>query len=352
MDIFDYVKKYGDVTFELKPFNDIDNLVFSMLSYLDYTDTSINIKDHTIEYIAREYFKLNKYSFVRRKGIAQKDAYLLLEEVVKTKRYKDIIMHDYVYSTSINKQFSAMMFRINDNLEYMSFEGTDELISGWKEDLYLSCIFPVPAQRDAIKYANEHIKIFGPNVIIGGHSKGGNLALVAGMYTKALKQFRVLKVYNNDGPGLRLREFNSKEYRRLKRKYIHIVPDSSMIGILLRNDTYTVVKSTRNNIFAHAIATWKIDDDKLMLGTLSKKSKQLEQSIISWLMNHSDVEKDKMVTELFTAIENANIKSIQEINDIPKLIKLIENIRNIDDETKEIIKSLIKENFIKIGRDE
>ena len=352
MNIFDYVKKYGNFTFEEKPFNDIDNLVFSMLSYLDYTDTSINFKEHTIEYIGREYFILNRYANIRRKGIAQKDAYLLLEEVVKSKRYKDIVVHDYVYSTSINKQFSAMMFRINDNLEYMSFEGTDELISGWKEDLYLSCVFPVPAQRDAIKYANDHIKIFGPNIIIGGHSKGGNLALVAGMYTKPLKQFRVLKVYNNDGPGLRLKEFNSGEYRRLKRKYIHIVPDSSMIGILLRNDNYTVVKSTKNNIFAHAVATWKLDGDKLLLGELSNKSKELERSIISWLMNHTDMEKDKMVTEIFNAIEDANIKSVQEINDIPKLIKLIENIRNIDDETKKIIKSLIKENFIKIGRDE
>lgn len=352
MNIFDYVKKYGNLTFEDKPFNDIDNLVFSCLAYLDYTDTSINIKDHTIEYIAKEYFKLHNYSSVRRKGIAQRDAYLLLEETSKLKRYKNIIVHDYVYSTNINKQFSALMFRINDKLEYISFEGTDELISGWKEDLYLTCVFPIPAQRDAIKYANSHIKIFGPNVIIGGHSKGGNLALVAAMYTKALKQFRILKVYSNDGPGLRLKEFNSAEYRRIKRKYIHIVPDSSMIGILLRNDVYTVVKSTKNNIFGHAVRTWVLKDDELVLSELSKKSKELEQSIISWLMNHTDIEKDKMVSEVFNAIEKSNIKSVGEIIDIGKLIKLIENIRNIDEETKNIVKSLIKENFIKINKDE
>ena len=352
MDIYDYVKKYGDLTFEEKPFNDIDNLVFSMLAYLNYTDTSINLRYHTIEYIGREYFKLNSYLEVRRKGIAQKDAYRLLEIVYKLKRYKDIIIHDYVYSTNINKQFSAMMFRINENLEYMSFEGTDELVSGWKEDLYLSCVFPIPAQRDAINYANDHIKIFGPNIIIGGHSKGGNLALVAGMYTNALKQFRIKKVYSNDGPGLRLREFSSPQYRRIKRKYVHIVPDYSMVGILLRNDVYNVVKSTKDNIFAHAVATWVIKDDKLVESTLSKKSKTLEKNIISWLMNHSDLEKDKIVTEIFNAIEKAEIKSIGEVNDVKKLFHLIENIRNIDDETKDMFKSLIMENLIKIGRDE
>ena len=88
--------KSGDLTFEEKEFNDIDNLVFSMLAYLNYTDTSINIKNHTIEYIAHEYFKLNKYSDVRRLGIAQRDAYKMLSEVVKTKRYKDLIIHDYL----------------------------------------------------------------------------------------------------------------------------------------------------------------------------------------------------------------------------------------------------------------
>ena len=345
MDIFDYVKKYGNLTFNEKEFNDIDNLVFSELSYLDYTDTSINIKEHTLEYIGREYLKLFDYSDIRKLGIAQRDAYLLLKEVIKTKRYKDLIVHDYVYSTNINKQFSAMMFRINEKLEYLSFEGTDELISGWKEDLYLMCIFPIPSQRDAINYANKHIKVFGPNVIIGGHSKGGNLALVAGMYTKAYKQFRVLKVYSNDGPGLRLKEFSSSEYRRIKRKYVHIVPDASMVGVLLRNDVYNVCASTKNNIFAHAISTWKIDEDKLVESKLSKKSKELENNIISWLVNHTDMEKDKTVTELFKAIEDADIKTIIEVGDIRKLIKLIENIHNIDEESKSILVSLIKENL-------
>ena len=356
MNIYDYVKKYGDMTFDEKPFNDIDNLVFSELAYLNYTDTSINMSDHTIEYLAREYFKLHKYSSVRKLGIAQRDAYLLLEIVSKLKRFKKIIIHDYVYSTNKNKQFSAMMFRINEKLEYMCFEGTDELISGWKEDLYMTCIFPVPSQKDAINYANKHIKIFGPNVIIGGHSKGGNLALIAGMYTHALKQFRVLMVYKNDGPGLRLKEFRSGEYRRIKRKYMHIVPDSSRVGILLRNDIFNVVKSSKNNIFGHAIATWQIDNDKLVPSTISEKSIEIAHNVEKWFTSHTDMEKEKIASQLFETMEDANIKTYLEINDFSKLIKLVENIRNIDDDTKKLIKSLLKETILsfnlKIGRDE
>ena len=61
MDIFEYVEKNGDITFEEKEFNDIDNLVFCSISYLNLTDTSVNINEHTIEYIGKEYLKLNNY---------------------------------------------------------------------------------------------------------------------------------------------------------------------------------------------------------------------------------------------------------------------------------------------------
>ena len=348
MDLFDYVKKYGDVTFEEKEFNDVDNIVFCSLSYLDFTNTSINKKKCTLEVIGKQYLRRNFFRDIKKLGIPHKNAYKLLELCIESNRYKDIIVHDYVYSINIEKQFSAMMLRINKNLEYICYEGTDELISGWKEDMELSCLFPIPSQIDAIDYANKHIKIFGPNVIIGGHSKGGNLALVAAMYTKPLKQFRIVKVYNNDGPGLRKHEFESKEYNHIKPKYVHIVPHSSMVGILLRNDIYNVIKSTSNNIMSHAISTWVIDDDKFEEATMSKRSKELEQSIISWLENHSDEEKYRTVRTVFEALENADIHKIIEFSNLPKLIRAIRNIKNIDRESKDVLVDLIRYNFITI----
>ena len=283
MDIFDYIEKYGDISFEEKGFNEIDNLVFCSISYLNFTDTSVNMNEHTLEYLGRQYLKLYNFKEIKRLGVPQKKGYQILEIIYKKKRYKDIILHNYIYSANINKQFSAMMFKINDNLEYMCFEGTDELISGWKEDFELSYRYPVPSQRDAIKYANKYIKIRGSDVIIGGHSKGGNLALIAAMYTKQLKQFRIKKVYSNDGPGLRTKEFNSGEYRRIKRKYVHFVPDYSIVGILLRNDVMNIIKSSKSNFMSHAIYTWVIDDDHLVRTTQSSKTKKLQENLLSWL---------------------------------------------------------------------
>ena len=342
MDVIGYIKKYGNYTFKEKEFNDIDNLVFCNLSYLDFSYTSINISEHTLGYIGREYLKNNKFRDIRKLGIGQRNGYKVLESVINTKRYKNLIVHDYVCTVNKNKQFSACMFRISDELEYICYEGTDEAVSGWKEDFELACFFPVPAQKDAIKYANKHIKIRGPYVIIGGHSKGGNLALVAAMYTNELKQFRIKKVYSNDGPGLRRKEFESGKYRRIKRKFIHIVPEYSVVGILMRNDVYHVIKSTHNNMLSHSLMSWIIKDDKLVKSELSLKSKKLESRIISWLEKHSDEEKEKTINTLFKVLEDADITKLVELNKISNVIKVINNIKNVDKQTKDVFIDLVK----------
>ena len=346
MDIFEYVEKNGDITFEEKEFNEIDNLVFSSISYLNFTYTSVNISDHTLEYLGREYTKIHSFKDIKKLGIPQKNAYLLFQQVMKKKRYKDVILHNYVYSANINKQFSAMMFKINDNLEYMCFEGTDELISGWKEDFEMSYHFPVPAQKDAIKYANKYIKVTGPDVIIGGHSKGGNLALVSAMYTRIIKQFRIKKVYSNDGPGLRLNEYKSSEYRRIKRKYIHFVPDYSIVGVILRDDVYNIIKSTSKSILSHAIATWVIESDHLVECTQSKKTSEFHDRLITWLKNHTDKEKEHTVKTVFKIFEDSEVKSFLDLASITNIKNVVNNIMNIDDETKNIVIDLIKYNLL------
>ena len=349
MNVFDYIDKYGSYTFEEKGFNEIDNLIFCSISYLNFTYTSVNLKDHTLEYLGREYLNLYSFKEIKKLGVPQKKGYLMLEKIYNTKRYKNVILHNYVYSANINKQFSAMMFKITDNLEYMCFEGTDELISGWKEDFEMSYHFPVPSQKDAIGYANKYIRINGPDVIVGGHSKGGNLALVASMFTRQLKQFRIKKVYSNDGPGLRSKEFYSGKYRRIKRKYVHFVPNYSIVGIILRNDVMNIIKSNKTNIMSHAIYTWEIDEDHLVRCEQSSKTKELQKNLLSWLKKHTDEEKEHTVTSVFKAIEDSNVKTYLDIISFSKIKAIINNVMNIDKQTKDLVIDLIKYNLIDKG---
>jgi len=339
--LFDYVKKYGNESFLEKSFNDIDNLVFSSLSYLDFSKTEINKNSCTLEQIGKEYLSKNDYKDVKKLGIAMKEAYQLLEILVTKKRYQEVLLSDYEYKTNRDTQFCALTFQISNNLKYICFEGTDEQISGWKEDLKLASTFPVPAHIEAVRYVNEHVSFFGPDIILGGHSKGGNLALVAGMYMKFYKSGKVKKIYSNDGPGLRMKEFSSKQYQRIKKKYIHIVPNSSVVGMLLKSDKYQVVKSSKQNIFGHAMSTWQIEDDKLVPSELSYKSKRLENNVHALLELYSDEEKAEVTDYLFGVMEQADIKKTFDLLNLKKLLKMKKNLKKVDTKAKMIAREFL-----------
>ena len=355
MNLFHYIDKYGNYTFKNKEFNDIDNLIFCFISYLNYDEEYINENIHSLHDIAKNYLVNHKYKDISKLGMAQKDAYKVLERIYDVPRYKNILVTDYIFDNDINMQFSAMSFHISKKLKFICFEGTDELVSGWKEDCHLACYFPVPAQKRAIEYVNKHTHLFGKKVIIGGHSKGGNLALVSGMYLKAYKQHKLLKIYSNDGPGLRRKEFESFEYQSIKDRLIHYVPETSIIGILLRNDVYNVVKTSKKYFLGHVMSAWKTDDDKLVEGNMSQTSIKLSKSIIEWLDNHNDEQRVLMIDNIFKVLEENNIAALTDLKKLNNIIKLIKGLKDVDKESKKLatdllqfsFKNLIDKNYLK-----
>lgn len=341
-----YIKNYGNKTFFEEPFNEIDNVIFSSLIYLNYEGiVSENRKYIMLQEAGIKY--LEKYNFfeVSKLGIAQKVSYLLLKQVVNTIRYKDVLMYNFNYIADENSQFGAVCFKVKKNFIYVAYEGTDNLLSGWKEDFKLSYEFPVTAQTLAIEYINKSIKIFDRNIIVGGHSKGGNLALVSSMYCKKSVNRKIKKVYSNDGPGLRREQIESERYKKIKNRFIHIVPNYSYVGVLLRNDTFKVIKSTRRDFMAHSVSTWQTNGTSFIESSLSKISKNLKESIILWLDQHNDEQREKMITNVFKAFEKSGIKDINDFFNIKNSFNIVKNIRNIDDETKNLIINLIKFNI-------
>ncbi len=343
--IINYVEKYGSVTFKEKCFGEVDNLVFSFLTYLNLESGK------TLGEAGKIYLEKNNYNKIRKIGIAQKEAYKLLLKIVDSKRYKDIMLRNRIYKSSEEMQFSAVTFEISKNLSFIAFEGTDELISGWKEDFFMTSIFPIPSQVEAIKYVNKQVKIFGPNIIIGGHSKGGNLALVSSMYMRFFKKFKVKKVYNNDGPGLRKSEFNSRKFKRLKRKYEHIIPNNSVIGLILNNAQTRVIKSNKKTILCHDMSTWEIEDDKLVPSLLEDKAIEFGKNFLAFFEKHSYEELTKVTINLFKILEDEKIDDTTKLLKITNLIKVGHKFKHLDNETKNTIIELIRYMYkFNIGR--
>lgn len=341
--IFNYINKYGNQTFEEKEFNEIDNAIFSLLSYLDYSELNLNER---LEVVGKDYLNKHKLKEIAKHGFSAKDAYKVLSKIVDKRRYKNVELKDYEYNNN-NMQFKAITFKINNKLNYISFSGTDQYIDSWKESFYLLASFLVPAHYEAIKYVNKHVKLLGPKVIIGGHSKGGNLALISSIYLNGLKKYKIVKIYNNDGPGLRVEEFKSRKYKRIKKKYIQIIPHNSIYGLYLRNDNHYVIKSSRVSFFSHSISTWCVRADRFAMCDLSKKHDKLEDKLLNWIDNHSEEERKKIVDDIFETIEKCEIEDTMNLKKIKNIIKVIKELKHLDDETKELVSDFITSIFKK-----
>ena len=340
MNIVDYVSYYGVHTFDNKPFNEIDNLIFSMLLYVDYRD--IFKKDITIG-SAGELF-LENHSDKKYVLISINEGIEVLKAVYKSNRFKDIVMSNYYYEASDESQFSAVTFKIDKRTYYVAFEGTDSLLSGWEEDCKMAYKFPVKAHTKAINYLNKNFTLKPCDLILGGHSKGGNLALVSSMYANPLIKRKIKFIYNNDGQGLRKTQFESREYESIKNKYIHIIPHYSIIGLLLKHDdNYVVVKTSRKGFYGHTGLSWQVSYDHFEKEHLSRFSKVFDDGFSRWLDKYNDKQREMFVKEVFKLFYENNIKSLEEVKINKELIVTLFNTsKTLDESVKEMAKELIK----------
>lgn len=341
-----YIKEYSDKTFNEEKFNEIDNVILSSVVYLNF-DGIVPKNKKSISLCEAGNIFLYKYNYfdVSKLGIAQKVSYKILKQIVNTKRYKDIQMYNYKYIWDTDTQFGAVCFKVKKKFIYVAFEGTDNLLSGWKEDFQMAYEFPVPSQKLAVKYLNENIKLFDKNIIVGGHSKGGNLALVSSMYCKNRINKKIKQIYSNDGPGLKKEQIESENYSKIRDRLIHLVPNYSYVGVLLRNDKFTVIKTNRKDFMAHAVSSWQVNENEFIRENLSSISDSFRNSLLKWLDEHDLNQREKMISTVFKTLEESGIKNLNDFFNLKNAITVIRNINNIDDETKKLVISLIEFNL-------
>ncbi len=345
--IFDYVKEYGNKTFFEVEFNEVDASILSLLTYLDFNNIVSNKKNTSHLGNVLEYF-LNYYDIksFQKRGLIQKNIIKLCKVLKNTLRYKDILLYNYIYKISFDEQFSAITMKLPNNTIVIAYEGTDHNLVGWEEDFAMCYKFPVSAETDAIKYLNKCTSILDKDIIVLGHSKGGHLAMIASMYCNPLIKLKIKSIYNFDGPGLRQKEISSSKYKSIIKKLNHIVPNYSVVGLLLRhNESFKTIKSNRKDLFAHSIFTWEVNKSDFEVTGLSKLSKNLDQSIIIWLDQHSDNEREKIVKDIFSYLRKHSITNIKDLTKIKNVLLLIKNHKDFDLETKNLISNFIKFNF-------
>ena len=336
MDIYKYIEEYGKYTFEDKKINQVDKVIFSFLSYANLEDVFENTKSMTIGDASKKYLKLHPEKDIN--IMAVKEGNKLLKHLGNSERYKNCILSNYIYVGNTKVQFGVVTIEYMPDHVYVSFEGTDSMFSGWMEDFVLSYQFPTISHKMAIKYLNDNFTLTKKSIIVGGHSKGGNLALVASMYAKPSVKRKIIEVINADGPGLLDKAFTSMRYNSIRKKYTHIMPNYSFVGLFLNHSNDYVVNSTNKSILAHNIVYWEIEEDHFIKTKLSPFSKELDESISKWFSKYNLEDKKAFISNLKHILEEAGVTSILDIKTKKrKLMSLITSSKEMSDHTKKVL---------------
>ena len=334
--IYDYLKYYKDYSLEDLKWNQIDNLFLACLVYMPLK----SFKNQSYSVIVK---KILNCDISDVKDTMVPKVLELLNIAKDSKRYENMKLLDFTSILDNNTQFGALTIKIG-NIKVISFRGSDRSVIGWLENFRVAYSYPTYTQTLGINYLNNNLSLFDKNVYVVGHSKGGNLAMVSSMELNNLKFNKIKGIYNFDGPGLKLKEFNSLKYQKIKNKLFNIVPTSSYIGTLLYNENYQAVTTNAHAINIHYPTSWNIFGTQFVKGELQKRSLNLNKRTTINLEKIDEEKMQKIFEEsfkIFKARETKNIKI--SLNDIRKIIK---NISKMDPElskyTSVILTSIIE----------
>lgn len=346
--VIDYIKWRGDLEFWQDGFNKFDNLIFSAISYVEMDEifADSDMDELSLEYITKEYFapgaKVRKF----RDNSVLKETPEILRLAAATKRFKKVLVRNYVSLIDLEKtlQFAAMEFLLPDGTSYIAYRGTDDNIVGWKEDFMLA-VAETEAEREAVAYINE-VADGKRKLRLGGHSKGGHLAVYAAAFGNKSIQDNILEIYSNDGPGFTADVVRSKSVKAIAGKVVRIIPEDSVVGLLMEPvGKTTVVKSTNKAMGQHDLLSWCLDGMEFeTIKTVSKFAEVLDNAVTDWLNNFEEDKRVDFVNDLFSVLEASGAETLSDISDggIKAIQKMTKRLNSLSPDTKEKIGDIMK----------
>lgn len=150
--------------------------------------------------------------------------------------------------------------------------------------------------------------------ILSGYTKGGNFAVYASVKCDPQIQNQILNVYSNDGPGFRSDMVESTEYQRMLPKLHTILPESSIVGMLLEHqESFEVVKSSNSGIQQHDAMSWEVLGRSFVhVDQVAAQSLLLDETMKSWIYQLDGEERAQIVETAFDMIEKVGIHTVDD----------------------------------------
>ena len=334
--LYNYLEKNKDITLKEKPWNIMDNLFCACISYIPLTE---NFKMKSFEEVCEEVINYDYPSKPEYVSYTDKKMFTILKG---SKRYHDMFLFNFVNIIDNNTQFGAITCKIG-NKKVISFKGSDGSMIGWIENLRLLYDFPTYTQMLAAEYLKDNIHPFDYDVYVVGHSKGGNLAIASAMELNFYKSFRIKKIINFDGPGLKYNDFVSNKYQKIAKKVESYLPNKSYVGTLMYNDNIKIIDTSALMVGVHYPTNWLIENDNFVYSTQSKLSKELHIRTTEMLKDIDMQAIKNILEEVFKIFEERKKDHVGiTLNDIHKIIQ---SINNAPKKEKDYLLSVIRYMF-------
>ena len=340
-DIFDYLTWRGDLTFGNAPLCPVDALIFSILPYIrleTYVPDSPKAEPVRLADAASAYLRDHPA------GAARDEHRRLLERLIASPRFAPLrlLAAQKELDFEDGMQFAALTVLLPGQNLFVSFEGTDDTLVGWKEDLRMSYECPVPAQLRAKEYLRA-VAAAHPlrRIFVGGHSKGGNLAMFSAVHSGPEHRHRIRAVYNNDGPGFCDDTISSPDYLEMRDRIHTYLPQSSIVAVLLEHDSnYKIVKSDTVGIMQHDAFSWQVLGNDFIYATGRTAFGEDTEEILDRFVKELSQERKRAFSEaLFTVLEAAEQDTISGItgNKLQSLKKILASYAGLDPEMRDVL---------------
>ncbi|MDO4621780.1 MAG: DUF2974 domain-containing protein [Eubacteriales bacterium] len=335
----------------LEPFSrrypcEVDSMIFSDLAYLHFQEPEL-LEGNPEGVALRDIFRAENFPAMLHEVWSTEENIELLGALAASPRFRDIRIFGYreELNPERGKQFAAVSFRLQPGLVYVAYRGTDWTMTGWKEDFKLSLTAPIPAQKEALEYLNRIAAEEKGTLILGGHSKGGNLAVYAASNCPEEIQVRIHRVYSHDGPGFYEEDLAKPGYSRIRERIQKNVPQFSVFGMLFEQEAEPkVIESNGMGVWQHNMMSWEV------IGTELKErkkpdaaAKKMLERLNAWVYRISPEDKALFIDTVFDLLYATGVESVDDIRrgNAKTLTMLFRNYRDMDEEMRYFLKHIL-----------
>lgn len=346
--IIDYILWRGDLPVAQVPLGEVDALILSYLSYMPMDGIvpgedggePVPLRDATLAMLGRSERENSPLAY------SVKDDRKLLAALAQSVRFGTMRLCAFVNRVDgeAEEQFSAVTFLPEAGPALIAYRGTDNTVVGWQEDFNMCFESEVPAQRDAAAYAEHMAQVLDGGIILGGHSKGGNLAAYAELFVNGETHRRIRAVYNFDGPGFNEEIVGSAAFAQRKRCVQTFVPQSSIVGVLMENDeVMTVVRSDGMGIFQHNPYTWQVMGGSFIpLPERTDSSRFADETVRHWLASLSPEVRRRAIDGIFEVLGASDGRNVAELFEPRKAMGVLRAAGSMDEATRRAVEETFR----------